>query len=127
MSRVLDRYTGATLKALLIVLPPVLLFLSIIMDTVSTEIGLEVGLVEANPKYGHYNIVGVSPEDFFERVVMAAVISTVFLMSNVVVFEMGDIKGWWLFALVSLVLWIFLFFEMFIVYSNLVRIAVMLA
>ena len=127
MVSVLDRYTAVALKSLLIVLPSLVLFFVMVIDTVSTDLGIEVGLVEANPKYYHFNVYGVGSDDYFERIVMGAMLSVIFLMSNVVVFEMSDIRGWWFFALISIILWIFLFYEVVTVYSNLIRVVTALA
>ena len=118
-----NRVALIALLVMYIIGAPLTLFFLLVSDTLTTQLGLRMGLHEANPVVGHYNVTGVTDYDFYIRFVLSLIAMIVFIISNVwVLVTDKSYKYYWLMLVIPLVLWFLMIGEAIVVYSNLVRI-----
>lgn len=109
-------------RCLLIVLPAIFSYFTLMTDTYSTVIGLHAfNMVESNPQYAHYNERGITSEDLFARQIQSTIFMLIFLIVGSALFT-GK-KPVWFWGITYMLLWILLLVDLITVYSNILQIA----
>lgn len=117
----LGKYITTATEVIKITVPPAVLFLLLLADTYSTIIGLEMGFVEVNHRYQHFNTVGVTEQDIYNRLHLATTTAVLLFLA-----EIGariDRKHREILHFTTMILWLLILMEAFVVYNNLLQVA----
>ena len=119
----LDRFAVVLALLLYIIVPPIVMYLAVMTDTLSTIVSMKLGGVEANPLYHDLNKKGLTPDFEFKRHVMAFIASVMLFIVGVHLFYVmasGEIDGVrYEVLLVLLPLVVLMLSEVIVTYENL--------